>query len=188
MNNPTYKRTKIQKEKDQVLIAEKTLKGFSQAMIAAELGITQQQVSKDLMKIRTQWKMEQTQHVDDIINKELQKCDLIEREAWQAWDRSCEEARRRIVKAIGKTSDKNKEEKPSTIEQTTQTEQRDGDPQHLHTVLQSMSRRAKLLGLDRPQRVEQSGTIVMENVSSDAILAEIQKLEAEIAAQEKRAS
>src|SRR5262245_38479758 len=66
--------------------------GKSQYFIAKVIGVTQACVSKDLSALRDKWAEENSEAVGKRIAVELAKIDNVERTAWEAWDKSCEDA------------------------------------------------------------------------------------------------
>lgn len=110
--------------------------------------ITRQQVGYDLKLLRTQWKAAALESIGDQIVIELEKLDLIERELWDAWDRS--KGRKERVKSKVNKTDKDGSSVDDEVERTTET--LNGDPRYMTLILQARERRAALLGLDQPLR------------------------------------
>ena len=73
-------------------VAELYVKGWFQTAIAEELGVSQTTVCHDLKAIRKQWRESSIRDFDAARERELCKLDLLEREAWAAWQRSQEPA------------------------------------------------------------------------------------------------
>jgi predicted transcriptional regulator len=67
------------------------VQGWTQAAIAAELGVTQATISNDLKKIQEAWREDAVHDFDLRREIELQKIDRVEREAWPA----CEDSKKR---------------------------------------------------------------------------------------------
>ena len=82
------KRTSVERERDLEAITGLYLRGVSQSEIAAQLGVTQQQVSYDLKVVQRRWAEKTVINLDAAKQKELARIDLLEREYWQAWERS----------------------------------------------------------------------------------------------------
>src|SRR5438552_3830544 len=70
-------------------IARKYLMGIPQNEIAAEMGVTQQQISYDLSVIRREWREAAIADINELIDRELARVGLLESEAWGGWERSC---------------------------------------------------------------------------------------------------
>lgn len=96
-------------------------------------------VYKDLKQLLINWKREHEENIDLYITKELSKLDKIEAELWDAWERS----KKRIVSKIRQSGLK-----------TERSETFAGNPRYLDLVLSVQQRRAKLLGLDAPVKVD----------------------------------
>ena len=80
------KRTPDQYENDLVVVGEMTLQGYSQGAIAERLGVTQQEISHDLVKVRENWI---TQHLqtseDSLISQELARLEWLISEYYKQW-------------------------------------------------------------------------------------------------------
>lgn len=142
------KRNGLQRENDYERIAAYYLKGWSQRAIADELGLSQQQISKDIAVVRERWQISGTINLDEAKQKELTRIDLLEFEFWAAWERSKKE---------GAKASQEKNLTGITVKSTMSKENRDGNPAFLAGVMTCIDRRCKLLGLDAATRNEISG-------------------------------
>ena len=145
-------RSKEKRDADRRRVAALYLQGRYQVDIAAELGIDQSTVSRDLKAIRKEWRASSVRDFDEARAQELAKIDELEREAWAAWERSKAETRtvtrrRRQVPAGDGTAGE-------LSEQSLKTEQRHGDISYWNAVLKCVERRCALLGLDEPQKLD----------------------------------
>lgn len=146
-----YRRTPEQRENDLVFCTDLFLRGYSYRQIAdllnqrnAKIGldyaiVPPMRVYKDLKQLLINWKREHEENIDLYITKELSKLDKIEAELWDAWERS----KKRIVSKIRQSGLK-----------TERSETFAGNPRYLDLVLSVQQRRAKLLGLDAPVKVD----------------------------------
>lgn len=146
-----YRRTPEQRENDLVFCTDLFLRGYSYRQIAdllnqrnAKMGldyaiVPPMRVYKDLKQLLINWKREYEENIDLYITKELSKLDKIEAELWDAWERS----KKRIVSKIRQSGLK-----------TERSETFAGNPRYLDLVLSVQQRRAKLLGLDAPVKVD----------------------------------
>lgn len=146
-----YRRTPEQRENDLVFCTDLFLKGYSYRQIAdllnqrnAKMGldyaiVPPMRVYKDLKQLLINWKRDHEENIDLYITKELSKLDKIETELWDAWERS----KKRIVSRIRQSGLK-----------TERSESFAGNPRYLDLVLSVQQRRAKLLGLDAPVKVD----------------------------------
>lgn len=156
-----YRRTPEQRENDLVFCTDLFLRGYSYRQISdllnqrnAKMGldyaiVPPMRVYKDLKQLLINWKREHEENIDLYITKELSKLDKIEAELWDAWERS----KKRIVSKIRQSGLK-----------TERSETFAGNPRYLDLVLSVQQRRAKLLGLDAPVKVDMPNV----NVSVDS--------------------
>jgi len=119
------------------------LKGDTQAAIAARLGVSRRTVRSDLKTVRESWLESSLRDFDMARAHELAKVQLIEREAWAAWDRSQQES---VTTKVSQEEAENRSKQRAEKVSRGQT----GDPRFLQTVLMCVLKRCKLLGLDRP--------------------------------------
>ncbi len=159
------RRSEIQIEKDREKISNWYLSGWSQRRIAAELGLSQNQILYDLKIIREQWQKNITMNLDEVKAKEMAKLHQVEKEARMAWERSQTDFKATTVsgKTVKveiidpETGAVRTEEKLRPTGQIVHTETRAGDPRFLDQVNKCIERRCKLLGLDAPQKNEHTG-------------------------------
>jgi hypothetical protein len=79
--------------------------------------------------------------------QELQKIELIEREAHAGWDRSQKPAQSAVIEGEG-----NQQPSRKTVRNQS------GDPRFLDVLLKCVERRSEILGLDAPQKVAPTDT------------------------------
>ena len=108
-----------------------------------DIEASQPTISRDLLYIREQWRASAVRDWDEIQGKELARIDLLEKEAWFAWERS-KTQRSRTRKRVRILPDG----KPGDTDSEDTTEQRDGDPRFLTAIMDCIKRRCDLLGLD----------------------------------------
>lgn len=142
------KRTKFEREKDLLAISDLYLQGITQAEIGQRLDVSQQQISYDLRVLRKRWQQSSIVNINEAKAKELARVDHLEREYWEAWERSVGEHRTKTVKARGT------EIKGNLAEQTLKTEDINGDPRYLSGIQWCINKRCELLGLDAPSKHE----------------------------------
>src|SRR6516165_5290922 len=111
-----------------------------QGELAERLGVDRSTISRDLKVLNARWKEAGVRDLDAAKGQELERIDLIERESWDAWDKS------------------KKGRETTTTEQTTggagertkaavRREEGHGDPGYLAGVQWCVEQRSKLLGL-----------------------------------------
>ena len=131
-------------------MADLYLKGWIQADIAEEIGMSQQTVSNDIKALQQDWLNSALVDFNEAKSQELAKIDRLEREYWQAWERSCEDAETVTEKARASRG----AEKPDSVEKTKQAKGQAGDPRFLNGIQWCIERRCKILGIDAPKRIE----------------------------------
>lgn len=113
----------------------------TEARIAEDLGVSQSQISRDIGELVKRWRASSLANVEEAKTKELERLYQLEKEAWEAWSRSQEDAETRITR---------NGEKGSSEER--RIEGRVGDPRFLDDVLKCIEQRRKILGLDAPDK------------------------------------
>ena len=143
------KRTRIQRERDLVIVSDLYLRGETQQAIAGivsesypEFSLTQQQIGYDIKKLLGRWQKQQFLNIDDIKARELARINKMEREAWDAWDRSKEDAETTISKVRGATGDK----EPKQVERTEQAKGQVGNPAFMKVIQWCVEQRCKIFG------------------------------------------
>jgi hypothetical protein len=138
-------RTEAQREADLEKIALLLLKGKTQREIAQAIGISRELVKYDVAELRSRWKDSALHNFDESKQLELEKANLVEREAWKGWELSLRDAEKRTVERAGT------EDGPvrTRVEQQGQC----GNPRFLETALRCVERRCKILGLDAPTKI-----------------------------------
>lgn len=135
------KRSEIQIERDRETITELSLKGWTQQRIADYLELSQSQVNYDLKKIRKSWLESSNVNINLERKIAMKKLELIEREAWGAWDRSQQPEVTELAERINETINKEKVSRRSVS--------RVGDPNFLAKVLDVCKERHSILGLNQ---------------------------------------
>lgn len=141
------KRTPIQRLHDLEIIAELTLRGVKQSIIAARLGLSQQAISRDLKDVRKKWLERANINYDANVSEQIAKLDLLEEKYWEGWE-SSKQPRKNSLVAVRENT------KAALSEKEAKEETRDGDPRFLQGVLLVVERRSKLLGLDKPTKIQ----------------------------------
>lgn len=153
MKSGKRKRKEVGIEQRREAVSRMYRRGIAQWKIAQKFGVTQQTISIDLKTIREQWRESAIRDFDSHREEQLAKLDEIEREAWNAWQQSKQDA---ITHVGGISADK-------TVDKTT-TAKQVGDPRYLQIVKDCIERRCKMLGLDAPEKIEHGGKLEIETV------------------------
>lgn len=157
------RRTPDQVIKDQAIVAEMYLKGFTMAAIAEALeaanGIkySVNMVNYDLREVRKRWRSSAVRDFDAHREEQLARLDLLEAKAWREFERSCEDYHKRIEQgeelvAPEVSEDGEPLDAPTKLVRT-ETGGQTGDPRYMNVILNIVERRCKLLGLDAPTKV-----------------------------------
>jgi DNA-binding CsgD family transcriptional regulator len=135
---PVSRQRKLEIEKRRQQVAELALRGRRQSEIAEQLGVTQATVSVDLKRLRDEWRATARQDVAALIARQLDKLSLVEREAWEAWERSKQPAHTTVVYRGG-------DNEPSKMRQT--LKHPTGDPRYLELLRKCLAAERTLVGL-----------------------------------------
>lgn len=157
--NKLCKRTPAQRQRDVAFCSDLFLKGYSYMAISEKLNkqlavwgetytITRQGVFHDIKDVLEEWRNEHKEDINTYVDRELKKLDKIECEAWSAWVNSLGERVRQRLRV-----DKDKPHQGPQLEEVTK-ESIGGDPRFLDLLMSVQQRRAKLLGLDAPVKIE----------------------------------
>ena len=76
------KRSKIQRERDRVTMAELHLKGWTMARIGEYLELHESTVSRELKKVKQAWKAESVRDYDLHVVEELRRLAMVEAVSW----------------------------------------------------------------------------------------------------------
>ena len=131
------------------VIADLYLEGKTQHEIGAEVKLAQGTVSKHLKAVVEEWMRTAAAAIDERKAHELARLDHLERVAWRAWERSCEDA----VTVQRETTGRGR--KGMTTEKRTG---QCGDPRFLAEVRHCVELRGKILGLV-VKKLEHSGRV-----------------------------
>jgi hypothetical protein len=120
-------------------VARLYLQQRTQEEIARQVGVDQGTICRDLKAIQGEW---QRQRLDDFHQaklRELAGIDRLEREYWDAWERSCNEREQTV-------QEKNSSPSGDRFKAATRTEARDGNAEFLRGVERCIEMRCKILG------------------------------------------
>jgi hypothetical protein len=131
---------RLQAQQRRKTVARLYVQQRTQAEIAREVGVSQGTVSRDLKAIQAEWQRERLDDFRQAKLRELARLDLLERQYWDAWQRSCQDRERTIQeKTTAPAGDR--------LRAGTQTEGRDGNPEFLKGVERCIELRCKILNL-----------------------------------------
>lgn len=147
MADTAHKRDSFQRERDLPRIAELYCKGKTQAEIAEALGLSRQQIGYDLRDIQNRWERIAAKELGRRKGRELARIDHLERVAWEAWARSCQDAKGTHVKTVRRGDGQD----ITTLEKTTKGQC--GDPRFLERVAWCIAQRLEIMGAYAPKKV-----------------------------------
>ncbi len=142
--------SRLQVQQRRKTVARLYLQHRTQWEIAREVGVNQATVSRDLKAIQAEWQKERLEDFLQAKLRELARIDQLEREYWEAWERSCEP---REVKTQEKIDRGEGGQKDSRLRAGMRTERRDGNPAFLDGVQWCLEYRAKVLGIFAPTKI-----------------------------------
>lgn len=185
-----HRRTLAERERDLAITADLYCKGYTQVRIAQVVGVSNVQIFRDIETIHRRWLVDAKISTEDAVNRELQKINRLEMEAWEAWTRSREPKELQTTERTdlppvmvtgpdGRTTPVQAQRNRVAI----QRQQRDGDPRFFTTVQWCIERRCKLLGLDAPEKVDITLKIreraIAEGLDPDRAVAAAERILAE---------
>lgn len=146
---PGPRRNLGERERDLVIVSDLYLQGWTQQAMAERVSqnypderpLTRQQIGYDIQKLLARWRKEQFLNVDKAVARELARIDRLEREAWDAWERSKLDAETVTVRT------RSGRQGQPTAETFRKTEGQAGDPGFLRVVQWCVEQRCKLLGV-----------------------------------------
>ena len=134
---PQHTKEVVNQRRQQV--AQLYLAGKYQSEIGQLLGVTQQQISKDLRAVQQQWLAASIRDFDAVRAEQLAKIDRIERAAWESFALSLKPREITVQEAV-------EGERP-TKKASIRKEGQAGDPRFLQIAQRCIDQRADLLGL-----------------------------------------
>lgn len=138
-------RTRLQRDADRVTIARLYLAGRVQTEIAAELGLDQSQISRELRTIQEEWRQRYAAEIEALKARELARIDELERVAWDAWERS------KVAKVEREQTDRPADDgRLIPAEATVVTTTSVGDTRYLDKVQWCIEQRCKILQIVQP--------------------------------------
>jgi uncharacterized protein YerC len=160
MTVSTADKTRITDRRQKV--SEMYLRGLYMSDIAQAMGVDTATISRDLAELRKEWLERSVNHIDQKKAIELAKLDRLEVTYWEAWERSQRNAEIEITEQIGtrrKVKPKEGEAEgdaivPERIRKTKRVEGQTGNPEFLKGVLNCITKRCDILGIDAPKKSE----------------------------------
>ena len=165
---PGRRRSQAQLTRDRRRIADLYLQGWLQTDIAKELKTNQSTVSRDLQTLQAEWRDSALVDIDLAKSQELAKVDRLEREYWEAWERSCEDAetlRQELDTHQLPTNPDSGKIPPNKVVRTSKGQA--GDPRFLQGIQWCINKRCEIIGVDAPKRTDITERIQIVYVGED---------------------
>lgn len=144
-------------------VAHLYLTRHTQVEIARTLGIGQTTVSRDLAAIEAAWGKAALLDMHAAKVRELERIDALEREAWEAWRRSQEQAVKSRVQQVNAhvvvKPDGREVTVPERVTKMREAKGRDGSHEFLTRIQWCIDTRIRILGLDRPGETAEGATV-----------------------------
>ena len=132
-------------------------------------------VHKDVQALLEEWRGTRIENIDHAVQLELERIDDIIREAWEAWEKSKQDADKTRTKQTGVPRQPDEEEGNGgsrgdgeivtiQLERTSEEQTNCGDPRYLEVIHKNLTERRKLLGLYSPEKREVSGDLSFTNL------------------------
>lgn len=163
------KRSKAQREEDLARMAEMLAKGVTERDLAAEFQLSPSTVHRDVATIEERWRSHALQQADLHKGRILAGHDQVIKEAWSEFDRSKGDAEK-MVEVTEMLKDQPAKPDgdvlaaespyPLVLEVTRRTltvEGQTGDPRYLTVIENALEAKAKLLGVNAPERHQVTG-------------------------------
>lgn len=157
-------RKKLLHEQLKHRVSQMYLQGYTMLEIADRLDISVDRVFDYIKQLIKRWQESQQENVGIAVQKTLASLDLMERELWDAWERSKQGRKRKRINVI---TNKNAKE-PVVTEHEEEVFEEAGDPRFLEALQKVIQRRAALLGMDAPKRTEGTLDVRARVLSYDA--------------------
>jgi hypothetical protein len=128
-------------------VADLFLRGVKrQTELGQRIGVNRSTISRDLRVLNDRWKASAVRDLDAAKGQELERLDQLEREAWQAWEKS-------KGAHESTTTEQTSTGAGERVKAAIRKDEQCGDPRYLAVVQWCIEQRCKLLGLNAPHRV-----------------------------------
>ena len=142
-----------QRLSDRSKLAGLYLHGVSTTEMAVRVGLTRRTVQAELVAIRDDWKGRTQIDFESAIAQQLDRVDLVEKYAFEGWERSLTRKTVETKQAVRTVSGQ-------VDRATVRAETGNGDPAFLARMSWCIEQRCRILGLEKPREVTIQGTFV----------------------------
>lgn len=134
----------IEKELRQIRVAGMLARNMRNFEIAKKLGVARCTVTKDVQAIRAEYREVCAATYEEHLEREIAKSEIVERQLWKGWQRSCRDA------VAIKTTISDGEDGKRTRETTIKGQS--GNPAFLSHVLDCIALRCRMLGIEKAEK------------------------------------
>lgn len=155
INQNHKSKSKARVDAKMTITAEMLPKGYTYEEIASEvskrLGVScsKSRVGDYVKKLLKEWQQERIENTDELVTAELQRINMVIREAWQMWEKSKGDYHKKGSRQIGLPADDGKAIQTVKAIMNDDEERGKGDPRYLDIILKALEQRRRLLGLDK---------------------------------------
>jgi AcrR family transcriptional regulator len=142
-------RSKTKRERDLLAVARMSRRGFTLHEMAQELGVSPSTITLDLRRLRARYQKEAGEEHQVLVAEKRAQYREVRKEAWEQWERSKQNARRKVVEASV-----NADGTPGRQRTTLTTEGRLADTAYLRTIIETLRDESALDGLNAPRKVD----------------------------------
>jgi len=149
----SLKRNDYQIKADDLLISEQYLRGATMMEIVdiiedqREYKLSISTISSSLAKMKEKWMVSSSGKIQTMVNQDLRKLDVIERDAWEAWEES-KGSSKQVFKTTSKRKNQDGEMVGDVYEKVTKKHiVYQGNEKYLKLILDCIDKRQKMLGV-----------------------------------------
>jgi len=150
--------TSVEERRTRLARLVRTMDRPTLGVLAAQLNVSMSTIRKDMKAVRREWRQERMRDWQEHLDEELAKLDLAEQEAWRAVAvaQRPRTMMRRVTRPVQETTPTGDTITRMRVTEEIEVVEPEGgtDLAALGLILKVMERRAKMLGLDAPDRVE----------------------------------
>lgn len=125
-------------------------------------------------RLKKEWLENRLASIDEVVSAQLAKIDLVEFEAWEAWERSKKDFQKSFNKTIYEGEPKEGQKPKVKNHETSKTaQQTNGDNEFLKTVQWCIDKRLEIVGFGKLNIAIQNNEINIDNRVSQQFMGEV---------------
>jgi hypothetical protein len=150
---------------------------MTQSQMAHNLGVDQATISRDLAAIEKEWRASAVKDFGHRRAMELARIDRVEAQAWDSFDKSCQDAERVSVATVKGRAASDGTRLPDLTRVCRTVESRYGNPAFLEIICRCMELRSRMLGLhdDKTPKKDARGEASAIRRDSDAYFVKLRE-------------